>query len=63
MTFIELPDTKWTRQSQTVRGAAHLRGRRHDVDITHSQQSFFELDQAVRMNTIVVCDQNACHEE
>ena len=62
MPLVNLANAQRSRESKTVRRATHLRRRSDNVNIAHFTQGLFKLDQAVRLNAVVVCEQNSCHE-
>jgi undecaprenyl pyrophosphate synthase len=39
--IIKLANSEWSRKRQTVRGTAHFRGRRDNINITQLPQRFF----------------------
>jgi hypothetical protein len=61
MTFVHLPDAQRPSERKAVRSAAHLRRRRDHVHVTHLLQGFFEFDQPIGVDAVVVCDQDSRH--
>src|SRR5205085_9726650 len=57
----ELSDTQPASECQTVRGAAHLSGGCHHVNVADLLQGFLEFDKPVGLDTVVVCNQNPDH--
>src|SRR5687768_13656057 len=61
MSVINLTNAQWTGQCQAVRCAAHFRGGSHHINVAHFFQSFFKFDQTIRVDSVVVCEQNSRH--
>ena len=61
---VDLSDPKRPPECETVRSAALFRCRSNDVDLTELAKCLFERDYAVRVVTVVICDQDpgsVCH--
>ena len=61
VTLVDLADAQRAGQRETVGSAAHFRSRRHDIDVADLFESFLEFNEAIRIDAVVVCEQDPDH--
>ena len=54
VTAVNLSNTQWAREGETVGGATHFRSRRDNVDVPQLAKRSFKSPESIRMDAVVV---------
>src|SRR6266705_5568473 len=63
VSFVHLTNPQRSSERQTVRRAAHLRRWSNLINVTYAGKGRFQLCETIRVDAVVVCQQNASHKK